>query len=101
NLDISFKTQTSLFDFGEEKSNGMKIDPFSDEVIERIKGESFYGQSKLNLTDVQIDLRKQENYLEVKRKLNDLSLVVYVDLIQKLKNMIMACMIFVYQVMCY
>jgi len=62
NLDISFKTQTSLFDFQEGKTNSVEIDPFSDEVIQRIRGESFYGQSKLNLTDVQ-------NRLEQTRKL--------------------------------
>ena len=54
NLDISLKTQTSLFDFYD---GGVKeaeqINPFSDKMIERIKGESFYGQTKLDLKGVQ------------------------------------------------
>lgn len=71
NLDIPFRTQTSLLDFMGEKEkpekpemslfNFMeetrKINPFSDESIERIKNESFYGQTKLDLKDIQDRLR--------------------------------------------
>ena len=73
NLDISFRTQTSLLDFmgeeGKEKSSEpslldfmdetiTKVNPFSRESIERIRNESFYGQFQLDLKDVQERLRE-------------------------------------------
>ena len=79
NLDISFRTQTSLLDYmGEEiKSSEMnlldfmgesttKINPFSRESIERIRDESFYGQTKLDLKDIQDRLEKTRNLFGTK-----------------------------------
>jgi superfamily II DNA or RNA helicase len=72
-LDISFRTQTSLLDFMGEKEKSetpemsplnlveetaKKVNPFSNEFIERIRNESFYGQTKLDLKDIQERLRK-------------------------------------------
>lgn len=53
NLDISFKAQTSLLEFEGGKPKKLEINPFSNEAIQRISGESFYGQTKLDLKDVQ------------------------------------------------
>ena len=71
NLDISFRTQTSLLDYMGEKTESSKMDlsgfmeesptklnPFSKESIERIRDESFYGQTKLDLKDIQDRLEK-------------------------------------------
>ena len=65
NLDISFKTQATLLDYMDKKAEPpemslldfmegtTKINPFSKESIERIKDESFYGQTRLTLKDIQ------------------------------------------------
>jgi len=52
-IDIPYKSQTSLLQFDEETDETKEINPLSDESIERIKEESFYGQTRLDLADVQ------------------------------------------------
>lgn len=59
-MDISLRTQTTLFDFDEtgRKEGHLEVNPFSDAAIERIRGESFYGQTRVDLGDVQRSLRE-------------------------------------------
>lgn len=53
-LDVSLSTQTRLLEFeGGRPRESPEINPFSSEAIERMKGESFYGQTKIELGDVQ------------------------------------------------
>ena len=63
NLDISFKTQTSLLDFEEGGRRALEINPFSTGAIERINAESFYGQNKLDLKDVQKRLEETKKLI--------------------------------------
>ncbi|MBA3045304.1 MAG: DEAD/DEAH box helicase [Euryarchaeota archaeon] len=52
-LDIPYKSQTSLLEFEKGDKATVEINPMSDETIERIKEESFFGQTKLDLAEVQ------------------------------------------------
>ncbi|MBN1580239.1 MAG: DEAD/DEAH box helicase [Anaerolineae bacterium] len=45
--------QLSLFDQRQPDEEGQVEDPFSEETLERIKGDSFYGQTQVSLPDIE------------------------------------------------
>lgn len=57
-------TQRTLFDsFSSDRPAGPRADPFSDETVERIKNESFYGQTAIDLADVRARMKISEEVL--------------------------------------
>jgi len=52
-LDVTIRPQPTLFSFEGEERLQPKFDPFSNETINKIKDDSFYGQTRLDLADVQ------------------------------------------------
>lgn len=52
-MELSLNTQTSLLEFGEDGPKRGGINPFSNETIDRIRGDSFYGQTRVDLGEVQ------------------------------------------------
>lgn len=55
--------QKRLIDFGEESQSLEQIDPFSKEIIERIKTDSFYGQSDVDLSEVRNRMKETEELI--------------------------------------
>jgi superfamily II DNA or RNA helicase len=55
--------QRKLFEFGEDGKSREQINPFDDETIERIKAESFYGQSDVDLSEVRSRMKETEELI--------------------------------------
>ncbi|MGD0954149.1 MAG: helicase-related protein [Methanotrichaceae archaeon] len=55
--------QKRLIDFGEVSQSLEQIDPFSKEIIERIKTDSFYGQSDVDLSEVRNRMKETEELI--------------------------------------
>ena len=55
--------QKRLIDFGEASQSLEQIDPFSKEIIERIKADSFYGQSDVDLSEVRNRMKETEELI--------------------------------------
>lgn len=61
-------SQRTLFDsFIEEKGNEPRIDPFSTETIEKIKSESFYGQTAVDLAEVRARIALSEQIIGTRK----------------------------------
>lgn len=57
-------SQRTLFDsFGGEKATEPRIDPFSTETLEKIKSESFYGQTAVDLAEVRARIALSERII--------------------------------------
>jgi len=55
--------QKRLIDFGEESQSREQIDPFSKEIIDRIKTDSFYGQSDVDLSEVRNRMKETDELI--------------------------------------
>jgi len=61
-------SQRTLFDsFVEDKSTEPRIDPFSKETIEKIKSESFYGQTSVDLAEVRARIALSERIIGTRK----------------------------------
>lgn len=66
------KAQRTLFDsFSEKSQREHKIDPYSEETIEKIKSESFYGQTAVDLADVRARMALSEKIIGTKDELKN------------------------------
>ncbi len=71
NLELPVTPQTSLSDFLGEKPVTQSFNPFSQETIQKIKGESFYGQTRLDLADVQERLEETKKLIGSSTEVRD------------------------------
>ncbi|OPY50646.1 MAG: putative ATP-dependent RNA helicase [Methanosaeta sp. PtaU1.Bin060] len=55
--------QKKLIDFGEDSRSQEQINPFDEETIERIKSESFYGQSDVDFSEVRNRMKETEELI--------------------------------------
>ncbi len=55
--------QKKLIDFAEDSRSREQIDPFDEETIERIKSESFYGQSDVDFSEVRNRMKETEELI--------------------------------------
>jgi len=64
-LDVGLPpAQRTLFDsYQERPGSGQRVDPFSEETIEKIKRESFYGQTGVDLEDVRARMALSEQVI--------------------------------------
>jgi superfamily II DNA or RNA helicase len=64
-LDVSLpSTQRTLFDsFSEESGSARVVNPFGEEMIEKIKTESFYGQTDIDLAEVRERMELSEKII--------------------------------------
>ncbi len=61
-------SQRTLFDsFGGEKTPELRIDPFSTETLEKIKSESFYGQTAVDLAEVRARIAISERIIGTRK----------------------------------
>jgi len=61
-------SQRTLFDsFAGEKTSEPRIDPFSTETIEKIKSESFYGQTAVDLAEVRARIALSERIIGTRK----------------------------------
>ena len=68
-LDVNLPpAQRTLFDSYEEKAGSKRlVDPFSEETIEKIRNESFYGQTGVDLADVRTRMALSERVIGTER----------------------------------
>jgi superfamily II DNA or RNA helicase len=55
--------QKKLIDFGEDSRGQEQINPFDEKIIKRIKTESFYGQSDVDLSEVRNRMKETEELI--------------------------------------
>jgi superfamily II DNA/RNA helicase len=55
--------QKKLIDFAEDSRSQEQINPFDEETIERIKAESFYGQSDVDFSEVRNRMKETEELI--------------------------------------
>ncbi len=66
--------QKKLIDFGEDSRSQEQINPFDEEIIERIKAESFYGQSDVDFSEVRNRMKETEELIGSKDDFHNLVL---------------------------